>query len=174
MKIDLNNFNLSKIAKLGHDIIVKIAQKMKAQNNKTVDRLYYKYADQLKELNIGFIRERVTTDLSDDRLLSIIDDAYNNLTIGGGGKLGAKALKEIDTFNRDITDVEPELYEALYNKFLSMGTDEQIQEVKFNIGSDEAYAENLFKGSRIERTNKFMDYLERTGKLDQAVLLNET
>lgn len=50
-----------------------------------------------------------------------------------------------------------------------MGTDDQIKEVKFIIGSDTAFSENMFKGSRIERTNKVMKYLQDKNLVDFAV-----
>ena len=45
----------------------------------------------------------------------------------------------------------------------------QIKEVKFIIGSDTAFSENMFKGSRIERTNKVMKYLQDKSLVDFAV-----
>ena len=50
-----------------------------------------------------------------------------------------------------------------------MGTDDQIKEVKFIVGSDTAFSENMFKGSRIERTNKVMKYLQDKNLVDFAV-----
>ena len=41
--IDLSTINLTKLFKMTHDKLVKLAQKMKQLNNKTVDRLYFKY-----------------------------------------------------------------------------------------------------------------------------------
>ena len=168
--IDLSKINLTKLFKMTHDGLVKLAQKMKQLNNKTVDRLYFKYNKQLKELNIDYIRDRITTNTSDDNLIEYIQEAYTNLTVGGGGKLGAKELKQIETFNKNlIPDIKDSQYELLYNHFLDMGTDDQIKEVKFIIGSDTAFSENMFKGSRIERTNKVMKYLQDKNLIDFAV-----
>ena len=50
-----------------------------------------------------------------------------------------------------------------------MGTDDQIKEVKFIIGSDTAFSENMFKGSRIERTNKVMKYLQDNNLVETAI-----
>lgn len=166
--MDLKDINLNKIYKLEHDALVKIAQRLKRKNNDTVDRLYYKYNKQLKELGIDFIRERIDKNTSDDKLLQHIQDAYSNLTLGGGGKLGAKELKQIETYNKDLADIEPEYYDVLYNYFLENGTDEQIKDLKFLIGSDTAFNENMFKGSRIERTNKIMKYLKDNNLLEMA------
>ena len=59
-------------------------------------------------------------------------------------------------------------YELLYNYFLENETDIQINDIKFVIGSDIAYNENMFKGSRIERTNKIMKFLKDNDLLEQA------
>ena len=48
MKIE--DINLTKLFKLGHNQLLKLAQQLKYKNNKTIDRLYYKYSDVLKEL----------------------------------------------------------------------------------------------------------------------------
>ena len=49
-----------------------------------------------------------------------------------------------------------------------MGTDDKIKEVKFIIGSDTAFSENMFKGSRIDRTNKVMKYLQDKNLIESA------
>lgn len=166
--VNLNSINLNQLYKYNHKELVSLAQKLKYQNNKVIDRLYYKYSGQLKELDIGYIRERITQNTSDDKLITHIQDAYSNLTVGGGGKLSAKELKNIDTFNKSIVDLSSDKYELLYKYFLENRTDEQIKDIKFIIGSDVAYNENMFKGSRIERTNKIMKFLENNNLLEMA------
>ena len=170
--IDLSTINLTKLFKMTHEDLVKLAQKMKQLNNKTIDRLYFKYNKQLKELNIDYIRDRITTNTSDDNLIQYIQDAYTNLTVGGGGKLGAKELKQIKTFNRNlIPDIEDLHYDLLYNYFLEKDTDDQIKILKFIVGTDVAYAENMFKGSRIDRTNKIMKYLKDNNLIELSYTL---
>lgn len=169
--INLKKFDLRLISKLSHDELVDTAQKLKYQNNKTIDRLYYKYSRELQELNIGYIRDRITQETSDEKLMMYIQDAYSNLTIGGGGKLGAKELKQIRKKNRELIDLDEQYYDVLYEKFLGMSTEEQIQYLKnhYAIGSETAFNENFYQGSRIERANKVMQYLEKNDLLDEFI-----
>lgn len=164
----IEDINLTKLFKLGHNQLVKLAQQLKYKNNKTIDRLYYKYSDVLKDLKINYMRQRIDKNTSDEKLISFVQEAYNNLTIGGGGKLGAKELKSVQQFNIDAVGLDYKNYELLYNYFLENETDIQINDIKFVIGSDIAYNENMFKGSRIERTNKIMKFLKDNDLLEQA------
>lgn len=166
--MNLLDINLNKLYKMGHDELVKLAQKLKRKNNSVIDRLYYKYSKQLDELNISYIRERIDKNTSDDKLLQHIQEAYGNLTIGGGGKLGAKELKTIRDDNIKIAGVDADIYDTLYRHFLELGTDAQITTIKSVIGSETTYNENMFKGSRIERTNKIMKYLENNNLLEMT------
>lgn len=167
--VDLSQINLTKLSKLDHKSLVDLAQKMKYQNNKTIDRLLFRYSKQLKELNINYIRDRITQDTSDEKLLMYIQDAYDNLTLGGGGKLSAKELKDVKKYERSLVDLDDEEFNLLYDEFLSLSTDEQIEKAKFEIiGSAETYNANLFTGSRVTRAKRFIEYIKEHNLEEKA------